>query len=284
MALPVEHQAAQQIGPAQERRVGRRRAAEHDVIAAAGADVAAVDHELVGAEPRLPRLFVERRRGLDRLPPVVGRMNVDLDHAGIGRHLDHVEARIGGRRIAFDVHRSAGRARASLDRGEQLEIILEPLDRRHEDAEDAVARLDRQRGAHGAIDRDLLDARLAGRRWPRRRMPAALVASLRELFGRRQRRARLASDPAGGCRDSRIRRHPGQRAERQPEAERRIARHQEQLAAAQLPLLAVPAATRCASAFQRWIGRTKPDGVGEPALEGPHHARARLPDRRSSDR
>ena len=61
MPLPIEHQALEQIGPAQERAVGRRRAAEHDVIAAAGAGVAAVDHELVGAEPGEPRLLVEPR-------------------------------------------------------------------------------------------------------------------------------------------------------------------------------------------------------------------------------
>ena len=37
---------------------------------------------------------------------------------------------------------SASLARGRLDRGDQLEIVLQPLDRRHEDAEDAVARLD----------------------------------------------------------------------------------------------------------------------------------------------
>ena len=60
MPLPVEHQALEQIGPAQERAVGGVHAAQHDVVAAAGAGVAAVDHEFVGAEPRLARLLVER--------------------------------------------------------------------------------------------------------------------------------------------------------------------------------------------------------------------------------
>ena len=67
MPLPVKHEAAQQIGPAQERRIRRHRAADHDMIAAAGADMAAVEHELVGAEPGLPRLLVEVGGGLDRL-------------------------------------------------------------------------------------------------------------------------------------------------------------------------------------------------------------------------
>ena len=75
-------------------------------------------------------------------------MNVDLDDAGIGRHLDDVDARIGRRQIAFDVDRQAELRGGRLDGGEKLEIILEPLDRRHEHAKLAVARLDRERGAH----------------------------------------------------------------------------------------------------------------------------------------
>ena len=53
MVLPVGDDAGEQVGPAQERAVGRRDAAEHDVVAAAGADVAAVEHELLGAEADL---------------------------------------------------------------------------------------------------------------------------------------------------------------------------------------------------------------------------------------
>ncbi len=48
MALPVQHQALQQVRAAQERRVLRGRAADHDVVAAPGAGVAAVDQEAVG--------------------------------------------------------------------------------------------------------------------------------------------------------------------------------------------------------------------------------------------
>ena len=59
MVVPVADQAAQQVGPAQKRTVGRRRAAEHDVVAAAGAGVPAVEHELLGAQPAEPRLLVQ---------------------------------------------------------------------------------------------------------------------------------------------------------------------------------------------------------------------------------
>ena len=65
VVVPVGDQAAEQVGPAEERAVGRRRAAEDDVVAAAGAGVPAVEHELLGAQPRLPGLLVEDR-GLRR--------------------------------------------------------------------------------------------------------------------------------------------------------------------------------------------------------------------------
>ncbi len=84
-------------------------------------------------------------------------MDIDLDDAGIGRHLDHVDARIVGRRIALDVDGALFSRAAALDRGEQFEIIVELRDRRHEHADLAVARLDRQRRAHGAFNRLLLD-------------------------------------------------------------------------------------------------------------------------------
>ena len=68
MALPIEHQAGEQIGAAQERRIRRRGAADDDVIAAARAGVAAVGEELVGPQPRQPRLLIKRRRCVDGLP------------------------------------------------------------------------------------------------------------------------------------------------------------------------------------------------------------------------
>ena len=93
-------------------------------------------------------------------------MHVDLDHAGIGRHLDHVDARIVRRRVTLDAHGLAAIACDRLDRAEQFEIILEPGRRRHEDAEHAVAQFDRERGADGALRVELLALflRVDGRR------------------------------------------------------------------------------------------------------------------------
>ena len=97
------------------------------MIAAAGAGVPAVEHEFFGAQPRLPRLFVERRRVAHQLVPAVGRMDVDLDHAGVGRDLEMVQPMIVRRRVAFDHDRQcASSARGLLDRGDQVEVVLEP--------------------------------------------------------------------------------------------------------------------------------------------------------------
>ena len=148
MPLPIKNQALEQIGPAQERTVGGVEPAEHDVIAAAGSGVAAVDHELVGAEPAETGVIVERARDVDRLAPGRGRMDIDLDDAGIGRHLDDVQARVGRRLVALDMHRHVELGRGRFDDREQLEIVFEPFDRRHEHAQPAVARLDRQGGTH----------------------------------------------------------------------------------------------------------------------------------------
>ena len=59
MVVPEAEQRLQQIGPAQERAVGRLGGAHHHVVAAAGADMAAVDHELLACQADLARLLVE---------------------------------------------------------------------------------------------------------------------------------------------------------------------------------------------------------------------------------
>ncbi len=71
VVLPVGDDAAQQVGPAQEGTVGRRGAAEGDVVAATGAAVATVEHEFLGAEARLACFFVERGGDVFQFFPVV---------------------------------------------------------------------------------------------------------------------------------------------------------------------------------------------------------------------
>ena len=57
MTLPVGQHRDQQVGPAQQRRIGGRDATERDVVAAAGSAVGAVDVERLGATtgPAAPR-------------------------------------------------------------------------------------------------------------------------------------------------------------------------------------------------------------------------------------
>jgi hypothetical protein len=69
MPLPEEEQALQEVGTAQEGAVGRGGAADDDMVAAASPDMAAVDHELVGAEAALAGILVELRGDLDALAP-----------------------------------------------------------------------------------------------------------------------------------------------------------------------------------------------------------------------
>ena len=69
MVLPVGHQALQQIGTSQKRTVRRRGAAQGDMIAPACARMAAIQHEFFGAQPRLARFLVQRRRGSHQLAP-----------------------------------------------------------------------------------------------------------------------------------------------------------------------------------------------------------------------
>ena len=61
MVLPVGDDAPEQVGPSQQGAVGRSRATEGQVVAAAGARVGAVEMELLGPEPGGPGLGVDRR-------------------------------------------------------------------------------------------------------------------------------------------------------------------------------------------------------------------------------
>ncbi len=188
------------------------------MVAAAGAGMAAIDQEAVGAEPRLRRILVETEGNIDGLAPALRRLHVDLDHARIGRHLDHLDARVERRCVAFDVHLQLQLFGGCLDRGDQVEIILDLLDRRHEDAQHAIAQLDRHRGAHRQRFGDLLQC-------------------LPQLVGQRiTRRHRIGLDDVGKI----LRCNMFERADREPQAQRGIAGEEEQVAAADLPALAAP--------------------------------------------
>ena len=88
MIEPVTDEAAEQVGPAQNGAIRRGRAAQDDVVAAAGASVATVDHEFLGGKTCLPCFFVKGRRVVNEVGPASRGMNVDFDHARIRRDLE----------------------------------------------------------------------------------------------------------------------------------------------------------------------------------------------------
>ena len=120
MVVPEAEQGLQQVGPAQERAVGGLGRAQHDVVAAAGADVAAVEHELLGRQADLARFFVKFLAVLHELVPACGGMDVDLDHAGVGGDGEMVQPRIVRRQVAFQHDLAAGLGGGVLHRGEQV--------------------------------------------------------------------------------------------------------------------------------------------------------------------
>src|ERR1017187_4002887 len=132
MILPIREQRAQQIGTAQHRRIRRRFRANDDVVAAARAGVAAVEHEFFRAEARLPRLLVKNFRALNKFVPSFAWMHVHFDHARVGRDGELVQARIARRRLAFDDDRRAHFGDDGFDAGDEIEIIFRVLNRRHE--------------------------------------------------------------------------------------------------------------------------------------------------------
>ena len=214
------------------------------MIAAAGAGVPAIGHELVSAKPDLPRVFIKADGCIDCITPAFRGMDVHLDHAGIRRYLDDIDARIQRRRIALYMDGNAGRLCAGLHACQQLKIILELFHRRHEHANHAIARLHGQSRAHRPLNDFLLHAVL-----PRRRIGDHCLKRLRRMRCRslghggcirqgaaRLQRVLLHNIGIGGGR------HPRQRGKRQAVANGRIARHKKQLLTPQPPFLAHPSA------------------------------------------
>ena len=145
MIVPVGDQALEQVRAAQEGRIVGRRTAKHEMVAAAGAGMATVDHELLGGQASQVRRVIEMRRLLDQLVPALRRMDIDFDDARVGRHAEMRQARVGRRLVAFHDHRQVHFLSGRLDGSNDFQVIVELLGRRHEDVELAVARL----GAHG---------------------------------------------------------------------------------------------------------------------------------------
>ena len=125
MMLPVGEKAAQQIGPAQDGLSAGVGPPMVTWLPPPVPGVAAVEHELLGAEAALTRFLVERLGDVRQLRPVARRMDVDLDHAGVGRDREAPQARVARRLVAFEQHRHRQLGRRRLDAGEQIDVVLE---------------------------------------------------------------------------------------------------------------------------------------------------------------
>ena len=147
MILPVGDERAEQIRTAQHGRIAGRVAANEDVVAAAGAGVASIHHELLGAEPCLAGFLVENGGAVHEFVPRLAGVQIDFDHAGVGRDFQHVETRITRWCVAFDGDGRSELGGGVFDGGDEFEIVFERRDGRHEDVELALARLDAERGA-----------------------------------------------------------------------------------------------------------------------------------------
>ena len=262
VVVPIGEQAGQQVGAAQKRRIGRCGPAEHEVVAAAGAGVAAVGHEFFGAQVRLVRRFVEELGVLDQLAPVVRRVDVDLDHARVGGDLQQLEAGIARRRVAFEHHPQAQLGGRGFHCGQQLQVGFELLQRRHEHIQMLalaavagfagwpvgalwVAGFNAQGGAHQP------GGRFAALRNPHRAARLLRRVRLAQYLGAGQGRAG-GLRVGFGARRAVGRRGPRQRIERQPVAHGRVAGYEVEALLAQQPRPAAPAP----AALRRRIARS----------------------------
>src|SRR6266542_4795711 len=107
--------------------------------------MAPVEHEFFRCETGFARGGVKKTRSFSQLVPARSRMNIDLDNPRVGSDAKKLEARIARRFVAFEQDRLVHCFGGGFDGSDELEIIFQGVDRRHEDIENAVSRLN----AHG---------------------------------------------------------------------------------------------------------------------------------------
>ena len=139
MVVPIGNQAREQFRLAEEGRIGRGCSAHHKMVAATGASVFSVEREFFGAQMLFKRRLIQKFRVLDEFVPVVRRVNIHLDDTGVWRDLQKFQSRVARRRIAFEHEFDLAGLSGSLNRCEQIEIILQHFCGRHEDIQNAAA-------------------------------------------------------------------------------------------------------------------------------------------------
>ena len=127
MVLPVGDDASEQVGPAQQGAVGGRRAAQGQVVAAAGAGVGAVEVERLGAEPGGTGVGVDPGRDVDQLRPRRRRVDVDFEDPGVGGDSEPDEPGVDRREVALQSDRPSELGGGLLDHPEEVDGVLEVL-------------------------------------------------------------------------------------------------------------------------------------------------------------
>jgi hypothetical protein len=137
-----------QAGPGRRRNgLSAGRPADHHVVAAAGAAMRPSSMNFsvpsrASGPPRTGLGVVHQARASLR------GVDVDLDHARIGGDRETLQPWIVRCRVALEHDRLGQLGRGRLDRPDQVEPVSDVGDRRQEDVQVAVARLECHRGAH----------------------------------------------------------------------------------------------------------------------------------------
>ena len=165
MPLPIGQQRDQQVGAAQQRRVLRGDAAQGDVVAAAGAAVAAVELERLGRKAGQPGLLIQGFQLPALLGETGGGRDVDLDDTGVGGDRRRRQPRVRRWFVAFDDDRAADLRRRGVHPADQVDEVFQRLGRRHENVEQPAANLGDHRGGRRGVESSVvLQPRLGRRR------------------------------------------------------------------------------------------------------------------------
>jgi hypothetical protein len=140
-------EAGEQVGALDEGAVEQRGAAHGDVVAAAAALLAAVEHVLLGVQARGEGAVED---GVDEGGVLGGRGDggeVDLEDAGVGGDGEAEEVGAGRRGVAAQAQVDGGGVAREAEDGDEGEELLGGPEGREEDVDGAVARFDAERGA-----------------------------------------------------------------------------------------------------------------------------------------
>jgi len=148
--IPEADEAAEQVRSSQKGAVGRRGGSQYKVISATGAGVSAVLLKFFSAEPALACIFTDAFCDLSQLLPVVGGVDVDFDDARIRRDFEQFDAVVLRGQVAFDDDGQPQFFSSGFDAGQQIEVIFERADRRHEDVQLSVSGFDTEGCPHNA--------------------------------------------------------------------------------------------------------------------------------------